>query len=240
MLSLKSHGLAPEASKRAPDFAEGLPGESINELYLASISKTAAAREVIVCEGDASTFVFEVLKGVAKLYKLTPDGRRQVTGFVYPGQLFGLSLHGSYVYTAEAITPMSLCLYPRSKLDQLAARIPGLAQSLLALTTRELIAAQEQMLLLGRKTATEKIASFLVWHSEAEAVRGGDGRTLYLPMTRADIGDYLGLTTETVSRVLNALKNRGTISFQANRHVRIHEHAHLLELAIGSGEGFDY
>lgn len=240
MLALRTHETAQLRKDHASGFAEGLQAGSMDELFLASVRRSAAARETIVCEGDNNDNVFEVVTGVVKLYKLTPDGRRQVTGFVYPGQLFGLSHNGNYVYAAEAVTPVTMFLYPRAKLDQLAARLPSLAQRLLSLATRELIAAQDQMLLLGRKTATEKIASFLVRQAAEESSRGGDGTTIFLPMTRADIGDYLGLTTETVSRVLNAFKNHGVIAFRRQKIVAIIDHALLIDLASGGMEGLDY
>ena len=240
MLALRTQKVSRRAGVRKSGLAEGLPGGTLDDLFLASVRRTAAPREIIVCEGDHSDSVFEVVEGVVKLYKLTPDGRRQVTGFVYPGQLFGLSLHGACIYTAEAITPVAVVLYPRAKLDRLAARVPGLAQRLLSLATRELIAAQEQMLLLGRKTAVEKIASFLVAQAADAVARGGDGNSLYLPMTRADIGDYLGLTTETVSRVFKPLKEHGIVSLRQQKYVVIHDHAKLIELANGNLHGFEY
>ena len=240
MLALRTQKARRSCGLRKTGFAEGLPEGPLVDLFLASVRKSASAREIIVCEGDSSESVFEVVEGVVKLYKLTPDGRRQVTGFVYPGQLFGLSQQGTCIYTAEAVTPVTVVLYPRTKLDHLAAQVPGLAQRLLALATRELITAQEQMLLLGRKTAVEKIASFLVAQAADAVARGGDGGSLYLPMTRADIGDYLGLTTETVSRVFKPLKEHEILSLRHQKYVVIHDHAKLMDLANGNLHGFEY
>lgn len=240
MLALSTQKVAHLEGARRTGFAEGLPGGSLDDLFLASVRRSFAPREIIVCEGDSSDSVFEVVEGVVKLYKLTPDGRRQVTGFVYPGQLFGLSQQGACIYTAEAITRVTVVLYPRTKLDHLAARVPGLAQRLLSLATRELITAQDQMLLLGRKTAVEKIASFLVAQAADAVARGGDGGSIYLPMTRADIGDYLGLTTETVSRVFKPLKEHGIVSLRQQKYVVIHDHAKLIDLANGNLHGFEY
>ena len=240
MLALRTQKVARSGGARWTGFAEGLPGGSLEDLFLASVRRSISPREIIVCEGDRSDSVFEVVEGVVKLYKLTPDGRRQVTGFVYPGQLFGLSQQGACIYTAEAITPVVVVLYPRAKLDHLAALVPGLAQRMLALATRELITAQEQMLLLGRKTAVEKIASFLVAQATDAVARGGDGSSIYLPMTRADIGDYLGLTTETVSRVFKPLKDHGILSLRQQKYVVIHDHTKLINLANGNLHGFEY
>ncbi len=240
MLALSTQKVAHLEGARRVGFAEGLPGGSLDDLFLASVRRSFVPREIIVCEGDSSDSVFEVVEGVVKLYKLTPDGRRQVTGFVYPGQLFGLSQQGACIYTAEAITRVAVVLYPRTKLDHLAARVPGLAQRLLSLATRELITAQDQMLLLGRKTAVEKIASFLVAQAADAVARGGDGGSIYLPMTRADIGDYLGLTTETVSRVFKPLKEHGIVSLRQQKYVVIHDHAKLIDLANGNLHGFEY
>ena len=211
----------PAHLQDATTLSAGLTDRSLHDLFCITSRKEVAARQAIVWEGDPGNHVFEVVSGVVKLYKLTYDGRRQVTGFVYPGQLLGLVNDGRYIYTAEAVTDTVLVLYPRSKLDQVADRNPGLARRLLSLALGDLVAAQEQMLLLGRKSATEKIASFLLRLSEGRDARGENPHELFLPMTRTDIGDYLGLTTETVSRVINRLKDQGVIALSGHKVVEL-------------------
>lgn len=240
MLAFKTMEAPPSAHAMATVLASGLTEGSVNALFCISARKSYQARESVVWEGDLGRNVFEVVSGVIKLYKLTPDGRRQVTGFVYPGQMLGLVHHERYIYTAEAVTDAVLCLYPRNKLDQLADRTPVLARGLLTLAQNDLIAAQEQMLLLGRKSASEKIATFLLNLSRDNEARGEDADHLFLPMTRTDIGDYLGLTTETVSRVMNRLKDIGLLALKQHKYVSLLDLDRLSDLAEGEHCAIDY
>ncbi len=242
MLALKSAPSKQEHQTGLLDstvLGSGLPDRSLRDLFCITSRKEVPARATIVWEGDAGNHVFEVVSGVVKLYKLTLDGRRQVTGFVYPGQLLGLVDQGNYIYTAEAVTDTVLALYPRSKLDQMADRMPGLARRLLALALGDLVAAQEQMLLLGRRSATEKIASFLLRLSRSNEARGETASALFLPMTRTDIGDYLGLTTETVSRVINRLKDQGVLSLRRHKYIEVRDLGRLEDLADAGCEALE-
>ncbi len=169
-----------------------------------------------------------------RLYKLLPDGRRQITGFLSAGHFIGLAPEGVFVYTAEAITEVTLCRYKRKAFDRLIDEVPGFAKRLLAVASHELSAAQSQMLLLGRKAATEKVASFLLMMANQE---GNDGvETVGIPMTRSDIGDYLGLTIETVSRTLTKLRQDGLIALPTPDRIKICDRDQLGELAEGECE----
>ena len=205
----------------------GIPLNCVSSL------KQFRANENVYFEGDAVKHLFEVSEGVLKLYKLTRDGRRQITGFRYPGQMLGLQVQDGYVHTAETITEAKLIRYSRSDLERLTKEVLGLAQWLLGLATLELVAAQNQMLLLGRKTASERLASFF-WRLLEESENGDDDeRTVFLPMARADIADYLGLTSETVSRMLSRFKVEGIIQLRRNGYVKIRDVDRLRELAEG-------
>lgn len=209
----------------------GLHVELKNQLFEISSLQEVHAKEVIFWEGDPSSYVYEVLEGVVLLYKLTPDGRRQITDFVYPGQPFGLGARGQHRYTAEAVTSARLCRYSHDRLDQSMASFPALSHTFLEWTRNELAAAQDQMLLLGRKSAMEKIASFLLRLSERSDERHDDPLNLFVPMTRNDIGDYLGLTTETVSRTITLLDKMGVISRPDQHNIVIRDFDHLVDLA---------
>lgn len=184
-------------------------------------------------EGEAAGSVYNVTSGTLKVYKLLPDGRRQVTGFLFPGDFLGLARQETYAFSAEAVTPCGLCRFPRSKLEDLMQRLPKIEQRLLSIASNELVAAQEQMLLLGRKTAREKIASFLLMLSKRARLRGQTENPVPVPMSRTDIGDYLGLTTETVSRTFTQLKQDGTIQLLPNHEVRLARREALEEIAGG-------
>ncbi len=168
-----------------------------------------------------------------KLFKLLGDGRRQILGFRFAGDFLGLSAGTDYSYSAEALTDSKLCRFPRKKLDGLRERFPRLDRRLLSLSIDELTAAQEQLLLLGRKTAEERLVSFLILLSQGQVRRGLTPDPIILPMTRSDIADYLGLTIETVSRTFSGLKKKGLIELQDTTHVHLVDRDRLEEMAAG-------
>jgi CRP/FNR family transcriptional regulator len=162
-------------------------------------------------EGEPMAHVFNVTGGAVRVYKLTADGRRQITGFLFPGDFLGLSPGQTYRYTAEAITPSQVCRFSRAAYDKVVARYPELERALYERAGAELAAAHEQILMLGRKTATEKVAAFLLDLARRGPAAGQAPDVARLVMTRGEAADYLGLTLETVSRVLSRLKNRRLI-----------------------------
>ena len=184
-------------------------------------------------EGDPADHRFNVTEGCLRIYKLLPDGRRQIIGFLFPGDFLGLSITDSYAYSAEAINSATLCRFPRNQLQDLIERFPQLEKRLLGMASDELAIAQEQMLLLGRKSAKEKLASMLLMLSRRAARRIQIDNPIDLPMTRNDIADYLGLTTETVSRVFTQFKTNGMISLEPDHKVRLRDMETLQELAEG-------
>jgi len=194
----------------------------------AIISTThVAAGQPITHEGEPAESLFNVVSGAVKLYKLLPDGRRQITGFLFPGDFLGIALNDTYVYTAEALTPVRLCRFPRRRLEALLREIPNLEHELLNEVATELVAAQDQMLLLGRKTARERVASFLLMLDRGTKRTNRPPNILDLPMSRGDIADYLGLTTETVSRTFTQLRKAGVIALTHRGEVEILDRAGL-------------
>jgi len=188
----------------------------------------------IIDEGEAADYLFNVTDGAVKLYKLLPDGRRQITGFLFAGDFLGIAMNEKYAYSAEALGRVSLCRFPRRKLEALLDEFPKLEKRLLGMASNELVQAQDQILLLGRKTAQEKIVSFLLNLSDRVVRRGGDPSPISLPMGRSDIADYLGLTTETVSRTITHLKRDGLIRLLQGGRVDLPDLAALRVLADGS------
>lgn len=231
MLAINTNQNEPVAPPTRPQLIPPAERSTSELLTCITAVQPCRAKEPIFHEGDRGEHLFEVLEGVVKLYKLTPDGRCQVTGFLYPGQWLGLEWNGDYTQSAEAVTPAKLCRYNRTRIEDLAERSPQLTRRLLALTTNELVAAQDQMLLLGRKTAAEKLCSFLLRLSQDAQERGADPNEIDLPMNRADIADYLGLTTETVSRTIGRLKDLDVIAFRDQRHLIVRDMDRLTELA---------
>ncbi|MET4806933.1 cyclic nucleotide-binding domain-containing protein [Limibacillus sp. MBR-115] len=184
-------------------------------------------------EGDLAKHVFNVTSGVVKIYKLLPDGRRQVTGFLIAGDFLGLANEERYAYSAEAVTDARLCCFPRQKFEAMLDNFPAVERQMLMVASHELAAAQEQMLLLGRKTAKEKIASFLLRLSSRYRKRGLQDNPIHLPMSRNDIGDFLGLTTETVSRTFTQLKSSQMIRLLPGGLVELCDIDQLEDIAEG-------
>jgi CRP/FNR family transcriptional regulator, anaerobic regulatory protein len=200
-----------------------------NHLTAVTSLQRKARGELLFAEGDEAKGVYEVVSGMLRLIKLLPDGRRQITGFLSAGHLVGLAPERVHVYTAEAVTEVTLCRYGRAAFERLIDDVPGFAKRLLAIASDELRASQDQILLLGRKTAAEKIASFLL--QMAEQQNADHAREIDLPMTRSDIADYLGVTIETVSRTLTKLKQDGLIAFLTPTRIEIRDCARLEKLA---------
>jgi CRP/FNR family transcriptional regulator len=207
-LSLEPCGLC---DARSQSVCNAIPEPELRRLAEAAVSYTAASGTSFITEGQPATAFFNITAGTAKLYKLLPDGRRQITGFVGVGHFLGLAVSETYAFSAEAIDPVRYCRFSRAKLRALLDDFPAMEQRLLQFASNELVAAQEQMLLLGRKTARERVASFLMAQSRRGVVCQMPRTRFALPMTRGDIADYVGMTIETVSRTLTRLRADGLI-----------------------------
>lgn len=169
------------------------------------------AKAILFEQGALAGSVFNVTGGVVRLYKSLPDGRRQITGFALPGDFLGLALMDRYGVTAEAVSPVRACRFARSAFVSYIDDKPHLLKRLHEFAGHELSLAQDQMLLLGRKSAEEKVAAFLVNLQTRYSRIGHTSVTIELPMSRQDIADYLGLTIETISRTLTKLAREKTI-----------------------------
>lgn len=190
-----------------------------------------AKGQSIIAEGEPADHRYIVNAGCIKTYKLLADGREQITGFLYPADFFGLAVGGCYAYSGEAIIESSVCRFPADRFEALLAAFPGLEKRLLAIVSNELAAAQDQMLLLGCKMAQERVASFLQMLARRAHLKGHDSGRIDLPMKRAEIADYLGLSTETVSRCFSGLHKQGAIDLEnEGKTVIIPDAAILAEL----------
>ncbi|MEG1452454.1 Crp/Fnr family transcriptional regulator [Brevundimonas sp.] len=211
-----------------------LKGHELHSMACNSDTVHTDAGQALFHEGDPNPYVFNVVEGAVKLYRLLPDGRRQITGFLFQGDFLGLGGRGVANFTAEALTPLQTCRFKRTNFDQLLNALPALEHRLVALAGDELMAAQEQIVLLGRKTAKERLASFLVRLAARQQQLGGPENQVHLPMTRLDIADYLGLTIETVSRVMTQLKTSGLIRLLPGNDIALVDPTGLK--ALGDGE----
>lgn len=209
-----------EAARGAPPVRSALP----------AVIKVLDAGEMLFAEGDDADCAFEVTSGLLRVYRLLPDGRRQITGLLPAGQVIGIPPDGVRDCTVEAATPATLRRYRRAVFERRLDGEPGFARRLLAAALLGLHQAQDQALLLGRKSAMERLASFLI---QMSAMQGG-GDALTLPIRRGDIADYLGLTIETVSRSFTKLKVSGVIALHTASSVEILDRDRLEGWAEGA------
>jgi CRP/FNR family nitrogen fixation transcriptional regulator len=178
-----------------------------------------ARNEEIFGEEETADFVYRVVSGVVRTTRLLSDGRRQVAGFYFTGDVFGLEPSEIHQTCAEAITDCRIALVKRAALERAADREVSTARELWAITARDLQRMQAHMLLLGRKGAVERLAIFLLDMETRTAGRG----SVDLPMSRIDIADYLGMTFETVSRSLTQLERDGVIALPTTRHIELRD-----------------
>ena len=169
------------------------------------------AKATLLEQGRDAAFVYNLTAGALRLSKLLPDGRRQVVGFAMPGDFLGLAFQKIHMFTADALTPVKTCQFARIGFSELLDEKPRLLRALMEFASHELSQAQDQMVVLGRRTAEEKIAAFLVGMRRRYGRIHGPSVHVPLPMTRLDIGDYLGLTVETVSRMMTRMAREKAI-----------------------------
>jgi CRP/FNR family transcriptional regulator len=224
-----------QSALRAPSF----PGEAahgtapeLEGLVRIGITVQATPGQTIVLEGDPCSHCFRVLTGAVRLYKGTADGRRQLIDFLVAGDCFGL-LGAHYTYSVEAITHSTLLKAPRTSLAAAVRDRPALADRLIELAAAELARAHEQMLLLGRKTAQERVASLLLDLARRSGAHGARP-AFRLPLSRQEMADHLGLTIETVSRTMTRLREERLIALPTPQDVVLLRPEELTVLAEGA------
>ncbi|MEO0656340.1 MAG: Crp/Fnr family transcriptional regulator [Pseudomonadota bacterium] len=198
------------------------------------------AGQTVVWSGDKMDFVASVVSGVATLTQTMEDGRRQMVGLLLPSDFVGRPGRHGAPYDVTAVSDLVMCCFRKRPFERMMETTPHIAQRLLEMTLDELDAAREWMLVLGRKTAREKIASLLSIIARRDPVfSNSDQRSLTfnLPLTREAMADYLGLTLETVSRQISALKRDGIIRLEGKRRVHVPDLDLLLEEAGDDSDG---
>ncbi|GAA4218146.1 CRP/FNR family transcriptional regulator [Sagittula marina] len=202
------------------------------------------AGQMVIWSGDKMDFVGSVVSGIASLTQTMEDGRTQMVGLLLPSDFVGRPGRATAAYDVVATTDLVMCCFRKTPFEEMMANTPHIAQRLLEMTLDELDAAREWMLVLGRKTAREKIASLLTIIARRDATlhlkagSGIEGPIVFdLPLTREAMADYLGLTLETVSRQITALRKDGVISLEGKRHVTVPDMERLMEEAGDDSDG---
>ena len=203
--------------------------------------RSFSAGQTIMWAGDRMDFVASVVSGVASLTQTMEDGRTQMVGLLLPSDFAGRPGRETAAYTVTASTDLLMCCFRRKPFEKMIASTPHISQRLLEMTLDELDAAREWMLVLGRKTAREKIASLLGIIARRDAIIGKvtdtNSLSFDLPLTREAMSDYLGLTLETVSRQISALKKDGVIILEGKRHIQVPDMDRLLDEAGDDSDG---
>lgn len=200
-----------------------------------SSMRTLSGKEHVFCEGDMRTHVFQIEQGVVIIYRMLPDGRRQVFEFAYPGDFIGLGTNDVHMFSAETTGMTRLRCIPAAMLDEAARHEPDLALSLYRAVSLELSAARDLLIAIGQRSAIERVTTFLLMlHRRLKRAGSPTGSTVIdLPMRRADIADLLGLTIETVSRTITKLRTMDVIRVAHASAISIVDLERLQELAAG-------
>jgi len=214
-------------SKQIPPQARPPVGSHVldGNIDLMGAPMSFARNAEIYGEGEPADYLYKVISGTVRTYKVLSDGRRQIGAFHMAGEVFGLEMSDEHTFSAEAITEAKVLVVKRSALVALAERDSDVARQLWALTGRELSRVQDHILLLI-KTAQERVAGFLLEMAE----RASHDGAVELPMSRQDIADYLGLTIETVSRTLTTLENAAAIEMPSSRRIVLRNRCALSRL----------
>lgn len=190
-------------------------------LYSLATEQSFPTGELIINQGQAAEFIFNIKAGFAAMYRLSANGKRQVLAFLFPGHFLGFTSDDKYHYSAGAILPVEACCFQRKALESLIEEYPEFDRKLRFALIRAMDTSFEVQFSLGRKNATQKVASFIWYISDRLRQFDLPGYIDYLPMCRTDIADFLGLTIETVSRVFTSLKQSGIICLHGANEIEI-------------------
>ncbi|MCK8464916.1 Crp/Fnr family transcriptional regulator [Aliiroseovarius sp. S1339] len=214
--------------------------DELEQLDAIKYYRTFEAGQPVIWSGDPMEFVSSVVSGIATLSQTMEDGRTQMVGLLLPSDFIGRPGRNTAPFDVVAVTDLTLCCFRKTPFENMMEKTPAIGTRLLQMTLDELDSAREWMIVLGRKTAREKIASLLTILARRDASLHvkppRDGMSFELPLTRESMADYLGLTLETVSRQVSALKKSGVIELQGKRRVIIPD---LNRLISETGDDMD-
>jgi len=199
-----------------------LPAATLGDISAGLVSREAAPGDALFWQGDPARWLFYLREGRVRASVVAADGRRQISAFIFSGELFGFPHQGTYEFTAQALTDCVYCTFDRRQLMSMCAVSPAFAFRVAELEAQELDRMHARVFTLGRRRASERVAGFL-----ADLLPRAVGRSVDLPSTRAEVADYLGLTPETVSREFAKLEDAGVIRSGVARRIHILDAAAL-------------
>ncbi len=234
---VSDHSVCAKCGSRSIGLCAPLDTTALEDMANESERVALEPRDIVFHQGDPARFVYTLTGGMARLTRVLPDGRQAVIGFRFPGDLLGFTPEKDHAFGAEMLTRGTICRMDRRRLEQMFRRYPVMERRFLDLCLRELAACQDHVLALGRFSAEERVAGFLVSLAEAQEHRGHAGPVFDLPATRADIGEFLGLTLETVSRAISSFRKRGWIRLHGHSGIELMDREALV--GLGTGDGAD-
>ena len=211
-------------------------GFVIGQSVMDAQTRIVERKEHVFFEGDDATQIFKVEGGHVCIYRMLADGRRQIVDFAFPGEFIGLGAARQHSLNAQALDRTRLRCLPTSKLRNIIRLHPGLGLELYQAMSSELSATRRLLVAVSQRSAKERVAGFLLELSDRYARRNDDASTIVLPMTRADIADYLGLTIETVSRMFTKLRKDGLINIEHCILITLNDMDALAEVAEGKSD----
>jgi CRP/FNR family transcriptional regulator, nitrogen fixation regulation protein len=217
--------LLPPVTRPVRTLPPSRPNAFFSQIDMMGVAMPFARNAEIYGENERADYLYKVLWGSVRTYKLLADGRRQIGAFYLPGDFFGLEVADHHAFSAEAVVDSKVLVVRRSSIMGLAGRDAEIASQLWSMTARELQRVQAHIMLLV-KTARERVAGFLLEMANRQPARN----VIDLPMSRQDIADYLGLTMETVSRTLTQLEAAETIAVPKSRHILVRNRGALSRL----------
>lgn len=233
--SANPHDSCEACEVRACGMCSSLNVDELTDLRRITRTREYKAGDQIFCDEEPLQNYAAIKKGIVKLSKILPDGRQQTIGLGFPPDFIGRTFGQENVCFASAVTDVTVCTFPKEMFNDYLAKTPPLEHKLFQLTLDELDAARDWMVMLGRMTALERVATMLLRFSTKRHLGVMDppdmegGIKFELPLTRAEISDFLGLTIETVSRQFSQLKKMGLITLEQQRFVTILDHEGLVE-----------
>jgi len=227
--------ICAKCGSRSVGLCASLDAGALDDMSSESERLSVEHRDAVFRQGDPARYVYTLTEGMARLTRVLPDGRQAVIGFRFAGDIIGFTPDSEHAFGAEMLTRGTVCRLDRRRLEQMFRRYPVMERRFLELCVRELSTSQDHILVLGQLSAEERVAAFLVSLVAAQERRGHVGPVFDLPATRADIGEFLGLTLETVSRAISAFRKRGWVRLHGHSGCELMNREALTALAAGEG-----